>query len=77
MYQGHLGKRHGDHDHGQTTPLRERTDYENVSLSKLTNVEYDIRTFITTLADVDGRCKATALTKLDEMVMWIKKGIDA
>lgn len=59
-------------------PNRDRTETEEVALNGLYDLECDAREFIQSLPEgIDPRSKAMALTKLDEMVMWLKRGIDA
>ncbi len=79
MYQGHLGKRYYDHDPNQLGyTRRDRTAEEVIPMGRLIALERAMRDFLTDLpSDVDGRCKSTAITKLDELVLWAKKGIDA
>lgn len=74
-----FGLRHGYSDSSQLeNPQRERTVAEMQYLSKLAEAEVNFRMFLSSLPPaVDGRCKAMSYTKLDELVMWAKKGIDA
>lgn len=81
MFQGDQGRRHEPDDTFQLRdPLRERTDGEHSLLSMLDFHACEVRDFINTALGAssdDHRCRATALTKLDELVFWVKKGLDA
>jgi hypothetical protein len=78
MYNGHHGDRHNADDPNHLQPARRvRSELENRSIERLIELEAEVRAFLTALPlDTDQRSKAQALTKLDEMVLWAKRGID-
>jgi hypothetical protein len=78
MYAGHLGTRHHADDPNQLgQPERERTGNEQALMVTLKQAEIDMRVLLLSIPnDGDPRATATALTKLDELVMWAKRSID-
>lgn len=79
MYAGYLGNRYHVDDPNQVGhPQRERTGEEQTLITGLAGLEVDVRLFLMSLPnDCDRRATATALTKLDELVMWAKRAIDS
>jgi len=79
MLDGERGFRFEVGDPNQLgNPQRDRTRKEIELLADLSRLEEQFRDLLnTTPSNMDGRSRATALTKLDELVMWAKKGIDA
>lgn len=78
MYSGHLGTRHDKDDPNHLgLPERPRTEEENQLISALAKQEIEMRVFLMSIPnDGDKRAAATALTKLDELVMWARRAID-
>ncbi len=78
MYSGWLGMRHSEGDVNHLyAPQRERTPREESLMLELAKRDESMREFITKMTnDVDRRCKEMALIKLDELVMWLRRGID-
>jgi hypothetical protein len=78
MYNGHEGDRHNADDPNHLQPARRvRSNFETTLIEQLVVLEAGMRAFLSDLPiDTDQRSKAQALTKLDELVMWAKRGID-
>jgi hypothetical protein len=71
--------RHEETDPNQLrAPERERDEREQAFITMLSAQEAQMRDFLGSFphAACDGRAKSTALTKLDELVMWAKRAID-
>lgn len=80
MYDGHNGRRYPDTDPNQLgKPFRERNQREDEFHTELGVLEGKMRDLLTTFGKEEpgaGREVATALTKLDELVLWAKRGIN-